>query len=66
MSLLDALRYRLRVLRDPGAYDRDLDEEFRFHLSLEAMQQQHAARGSLSARECTPAKRPSRRWLNLS
>jgi len=51
MSLLDALRYRLRVLRDPGAYDRDLDEEFRFHLSLEAMQQQHAARGSLSARD---------------
>ena len=32
-------------------YDRDLDEELRFHLSLEAMQQEHAARGGLSAQD---------------
>ena len=48
MSLLDALGHRLRALLRPGAYDRELDEEIRFHLALEAMQQRHAARGALS------------------
>ena len=48
MSLLDALRYRLRVLLRPGAHARELDEEIRFHLSLEAMQREHAARGALT------------------
>src|SRR5690242_4173051 len=51
MSFLDALRHRLRVFTRPGAYDRDLDEELRFHLSLEAMQQEHAGRGGLSAHD---------------
>ena len=49
MSFLDALRYRLRVFGRPRDYDRELDEELRFHLSLEAMQQEHAARGTVSA-----------------
>jgi predicted permease len=51
MSFLDGLRHRLRVIVNPRSYDRDLDEEFRFHLSLEAMQQEHAERGALSARD---------------
>ena len=37
MSLLDAARFRLRVLLRPHAYARELDEEVRFHLSLDAM-----------------------------
>jgi predicted permease len=46
MSFLDALRHRVHVLIHPGVYDRELDEEFRFHLSLEAMHQEHAAEGA--------------------
>ena len=38
MLLLDMLRYRLRVLLRPGRHAREIDEEIRFHLSLEAMQ----------------------------
>ena len=48
MSWFDALRHRLRVLRRPDEYDREVEEEIRFHLSLEAMQQSHAARGGVS------------------
>src|SRR5256885_16832344 len=51
MSFLDALRYRLRVLGRPQTHDQEVDEEFRFHLSLEVMQQEHAARGALSTRD---------------
>ena len=51
MSFLDGLRHRLRVLGGPRAYDRELDEELRFHLSLEAMQQEHAGRGGLTQRD---------------
>ncbi|HWZ28813.1 MAG TPA: ABC transporter permease, partial [Gemmatimonadales bacterium] len=38
MSLLDALRHRLRPLVRRGAFDRDLDEEFRHHRELEAQE----------------------------
>ena len=38
MSLLDAARHRLRVLFRSDAYARELDEEMRFHLSLDAQQ----------------------------
>jgi len=38
MSLLHALGHRLRVLFTPRSYDQELDEEIRFHLSLDAMQ----------------------------
>ncbi|HEX6632177.1 MAG TPA: ABC transporter permease, partial [Gemmatimonadaceae bacterium] len=57
MSLLDGLRYRLRVLLGPERYGRELDEEVEFHLSLDAMQRQHAARGALSAAEARHAAR---------
>ena len=46
MSLLDAARFRLRVLLRPHAYARELDEEVRFHLSLDAMQRVHGAHGA--------------------
>ncbi|HKW10633.1 MAG TPA: ABC transporter permease [Gemmatimonadaceae bacterium] len=48
MSFLDGFRHRLRVFGRPRSYERELDEELRFHLSLEAMQQEHAAHGTLS------------------
>ncbi|MFL5615546.1 MAG: ADOP family duplicated permease [Gemmatimonadaceae bacterium] len=51
MSFLHALRYRLRVLGRPQTHEQEVDEEFRFHLSLEVMQQEHAARGALSTRD---------------
>jgi predicted permease len=51
MSLLDGLRHRLRVFVQQRSYDREIDEELRFHLSLEAMQQQHAGRGILSPQD---------------
>ena len=48
MSFFDALRHRLRVLGRPAEYDRDVDEEIRFHLSLEAMQREHLGRGGVT------------------
>ncbi len=58
MSFLDALRYRLRVFGRPRDYDRELDEELHFHLALETMQQEHAGRGAVSARDArTRARR---------
>jgi putative ABC transport system permease protein len=62
MSFLDGLRYRLRVLRRPGAYDRELDEEMRFHLALESMQQQHALREAATSQEVR--RRARRRFGN--
>lgn len=44
MSFLDALRHRLRPLFRRGAFDRELDEEFRHHLDLEA--QEFQSRGA--------------------
>ena len=64
MSLIDSLRYRLRVLLRPRAHERELDEEIRFHLSLEAMQREHRARGSLSTADAGWAAR--RRFGNLT
>ncbi|HZI42207.1 MAG TPA: ABC transporter permease, partial [Gemmatimonadaceae bacterium] len=51
MSFLDGLRHRLRVLGRPRSYDRELDEELGFHMSLETMQQEHAGRGAVSSRD---------------
>jgi hypothetical protein len=48
MSFLDALRHRFHVFVHRDRFSRDLEEEMRFHLSLEAMQREHAARGTLS------------------
>ena len=64
MLLLDILRYRLRVLLRPGRHARELDEEIRFHLSLEAMQREHAARGALTSSDARWAAR--RRFGNLT
>jgi predicted permease len=42
MSLLDAFHHRLSVLLHPRRYASDAEEEMRFHLELETMQQLHA------------------------
>jgi putative ABC transport system permease protein len=64
MSLLASVRYRLRVMFRPGRHERELDEEIRFHLSLDAMQREHAARGTLSEADARWAAR--RRFGNLT
>ena len=64
MSLLDSLRYRLRVLFRPNRHARELDEEIHFHLSLEAMQREHAGRGALSDTDARWAAR--RRFGNIT
>jgi putative ABC transport system permease protein len=40
MSWIDAMKHRVRALFNPAAYERDLQDEMRFHLELDAMQQQ--------------------------
>ena len=64
MSLLDALRHRIRVRLRPRAYLRELDEELEFHLVLDAMQREHAARGAMSAGDARFAAR--RHFGNLT
>jgi putative ABC transport system permease protein len=64
MSLLDGLRHQLRALTSSREYARELDEEMHFHLSLDAMQREHAARGALSAADARFASR--RRFGNLT
>ena len=64
MSLIDLLRYRLRVLLRPTEHARELDEEIGLHLSLEAMQREHASRGDLSPIDARWAAR--RRFGNLT
>jgi len=64
VSLIDVLRYRLRVLLRPRAHERELEEEIRFHLSLEAMQREHRARGALSRADAAWAAR--RRFGNVT
>jgi putative ABC transport system permease protein len=39
MSWLHGLRHRLRALINPGGYERELQDEMRFHVELDAMQQ---------------------------
>jgi hypothetical protein len=46
VSVLSALRHRIRTLLRPGAYARELREEIEFHLSLYAMDQAGGAEGS--------------------
>jgi putative ABC transport system permease protein len=64
MSLLDGLRHQLRALTGSRAYARELDEEMHFHLSLDAMQREHTARGTLSAADARFAAH--RRFGNLT
>ena len=42
MSRLDAVRHRLRALLRPRDATRELEEELRFHLELDAMHRRHA------------------------
>ncbi|HET7456056.1 MAG TPA: ABC transporter permease [Gemmatimonadaceae bacterium] len=64
MSFLDALRHRIDVRLRPRAYLRELDEELEFHLSLDAMQREHAGRGDLTPAAARHAAR--RRFGNLT
>lgn len=64
MSFVDALRHRLRARLRPGAYLRELDEELELHLALDAMHQEHKARGSLVPADARNAAR--RRFGNLT
>src|SRR5689334_22422830 len=64
MSLLNGLQHRLRALTNTGRYARELEEEMRFHLSLEAMQREHAAHGTLSSADARDAAR--KRFGNLT
>jgi putative ABC transport system permease protein len=64
MSFVDGLRHQLRALAGTRQYARELDEEMHFHLSLDAMQREHAARGTLSAADARFAAR--RRFGNLT
>ena len=51
MSFLDGLRHRANMLLRRAEYERELDDEMRFHLELDASQHEHLARGTLSARD---------------
>lgn len=64
MSLFDAVRHRLRIWLRPGAYQRELDQQAEFHLSLEAMQQAHRSQGALTDAQARAAAR--RRFGNLT
>ena len=64
MSLLHSLRHRLRVLLRPGEFQQSLEEETRFHLELEAMQQEHAGAGAVTGAAARDAAR--RRFGNLT
>jgi putative ABC transport system permease protein len=63
MSLLAALRHRLRTLLRPRTYARELREEIDFHLSLDAMDQA-AGRDALVADEAPYAAK--RRFGNVT
>src|SRR5450755_2891204 len=64
MSFVDGLRHQLRALTGTRQYARELDEEMHFHLSLDAMQREHTARGTLSAADARFAAH--RRFGNLT
>jgi predicted permease len=62
MSLLDALRYRWRVLTRPAEHVSELADDVEFFIRAEAAQQKHAARGGLSTDEARDVA--SRRFGN--
>jgi putative ABC transport system permease protein len=64
MSLLDGVRHQLRALFGARRYARELEAEMQFHLSLDAMQREHAAHGALSSTDAHLAAR--RRFGNLT
>ncbi len=64
MSVIDSLRYRLGALLHPRRHARELREELDFHLSLAAMQREHAAHGMVPKEEAYHAAR--RRLGNMT
>jgi putative ABC transport system permease protein len=61
MSLIDALRHRVRTLLRPGAHARELRDEIEFHLSLDTMDR---ATGGASPADAPYAAR--RRFGNIT
>jgi putative ABC transport system permease protein len=57
MSLLDSIRYRLRVLSGSRQHEQELTEEMGFFVDAEARQREHAGRGTLSAQAAHDAAR---------
>jgi predicted permease len=57
MSFFDALRFRLRAVTQPGEHARELAEEMRHHLDLDAMQIAHAAPDPAAAHDAPYAAR---------
>src|SRR4029079_8808633 len=55
MSLLDALRYRWRVLTRPGEHEADLAKDVEFFVSAEARAREHAGRGAVSSDDARSA-----------
>ena len=64
MSLVDSIRYRLRVLTRSRQHERELAEEMEFFVGAEAREREHAARGALSARAARDGAR--RRFGNAT
>jgi hypothetical protein len=57
MSLLDSIRYRLRVFGSPRLHEHEAAEEAEFHVDLETMQREHASRGVTTRRDARDAAR---------
>jgi putative ABC transport system permease protein len=57
VSLFDALRFRLRAVTHPDEHARELAEEMRHHLDLDAMQIAHAAPDPAAAHDAPYAAR---------
>jgi putative ABC transport system permease protein len=64
MSLVDSIRYRLRVLARSRRHERELAEEMEFFVGSEAREREHAAHGALSARAARDGAR--RRFGNAT
>ena len=64
MSLIDSLRYRLRVLCRPDAYGRELEREIEHHLELETAQQQRDEHDTLTPHEAR--RRAMREFGNVA
>lgn len=66
MSWIDRVRYRVRLLLGQDRFERERDEEWGFHLSLETLQQQHRRDTELSpeqARLAAQRRFGNRTWL---
>jgi len=64
MSMLDAVRYRLRALLRRSEYEREMADEMRFHLELDARMLRHDAHGALAPDDAALAAR--RKFGNIT